>query len=281
MTPHSTDVPIRLAIAGISGRMGTTIAELAGRDPRFAIAAALTQPGDPNIGEKLCFAETDIVIAAKLPPPPQGAAPYRPCDVLIDFTTPDGTMHWLQVCERLQIPMVIGTTGHSEAQVGRIKQSAHLIPIVKAANFSLGVAALIAAAARLTTELGEGYDIEIVETHHRHKTDAPSGTAMAFYEAILAARGQMPTIPVFGRQGRPGERKPEEIGIHALRMGEYAGRHEIHFSSAGETISLTHTAHSREAFAAGALSAASWICAQPAGWFGIADMVFSKKSEPS
>lgn len=272
MTPHSTDT-IRLAIAGISGRMGTTVAELAGRDPRFAIAAALTQPGDPKIGEKLRFAETDIVIATKLPTPPKDATPYRPCDVLIDFTTPDGTMHWLQACERLQIPMVIGTTGHSEAQVARIKQSAHLIPIVKAANFSLGVAALIAAAARLAAELGEGYDIEIVETHHRHKADAPSGTAMAFYDAIRAARGQTPTSPVFGRHGRPGERKQEEIGIHAVRMGEYAGRHEIHFSSGGETISLVHTAHSREAFAAGALRAAAWIRSKPAGWFGLADII--------
>jgi 4-hydroxy-tetrahydrodipicolinate reductase len=298
---------IRLAIAGILGRMGTCVAQLASRDDRFEIVAGLTERDDSRLGKSIRCGEADLAIVDRLPTPAQPGVP--PCDVLIDFTVADGTMHWLEVCERLRIPMVIGATGHSESQIGRIQAAAHLIPIVKATNFSPGVAAVTRAIARLVAELGDEYDVEIVETHHRHKVDAPSGTALSILEAIRAARSALTspgrkdvpsrdrgrlqsrdregavaaTVPargagvtpsvVFGRHGRVGERKPGEIGVHSVRMGEHVGQHEIHLSAAGETITLRHTAHSREAFAAGALRAAAWLISRPPGCYTMNDVL--------
>jgi 4-hydroxy-tetrahydrodipicolinate reductase len=212
---------------------------------------------------------------------------------VIDFTDAAGTMEWLKTCETRRLPMLIGATGHDEAQLARIAQVARSIPIVKAANFSVGMQVVSNVLGRIANELGNEYDVEIVETHHRHKIDAPSGTAKAMVEQIVAAwpirtrsasdgpgvdplagaRGSDSTSIVFGRHGKVGERPKGEIGVHAVRMGDVVGQHEIHFSGPGETITIRHTAHSRETFAAGALRAAAWIIGKPPGLYSMRNVL--------
>lgn len=274
---------IRFAIAGATGRMGRAVLEQAGGDDRFAVAAAITVSDDPLLGQPLRIGATDVPLVDRM---------VGECDVLIDFTVPAGTMHWLDQCTERKIPMVIGATGHDAAQLARITKAGASIPFVKATNFSLGVNALFTVAKQLAHTLGPDYDIEIVETHHRRKVDAPSGTAASFLEAVQAGRAaSIPTSKgiissgappstdaetvVHGRQGETGPRPRGEIGVHALRMGDVVGHHEIHFGGPGETITLTHTAHSRTTFAAGALHAAAWIVVKPPGIYTMADVLGS------
>lgn len=257
---------IRLAVAGAMGRMGHSVVDLASRDARIELVAAI-----------------DLSAPRTLPA----------CDVLIDFTNAQGTMEWLEVCETRRLPVVIGATGHDETQLARIAEVARNIPIVKAANFSIGIQAILNALGTIAAELGDEYDVEIVETHHRHKIDAPSGTAKAIIEQIVAARplrtrsasdgpavdplagarGLDSTPVVFGRCGKVGERPKGQIGVHAIRMGEVVGQHEIHFSGPGETITIRHTAHSRETFAAGALRAATWIVGKTPGLYSMRNVL--------
>ena len=256
---------IRLAIAGATGRTGRCLLETAARDERFEVTAALTQAGDPLSGSTLRCGLKDVPIVERL---------EVPCDVLIDFTVADGTMAWLEVCCERRLPMVIGATGHSEGQLARIREASGRIPILKAANFSMGINAILALVSRLSKELGEEYDVEIVEAHHRHKVDAPSGTALAMAEEILAGRGEpRDGAVILGRSGQVGSRPPGQIGIHALRMGDFVGRHEIHFGGPGETITIQHSAYSRETFAAGALRAASWIIGKSPGFYSMRDVL--------
>ncbi|MEK6797817.1 MAG: 4-hydroxy-tetrahydrodipicolinate reductase [Planctomycetota bacterium] len=278
MTAPNT--PIRLAVAGANGRMGRCTIERALRDGRFELAAALTAPDDPALGSNLSIGDRTIPLGDRF-----ADSDKNPCDVLIDFSVACGTMVWLPVCERLGIPMVIGATGHSPAQLARIGEAACAIPIMRSGNFSLGMNAILAAIGALVRAVGPEFDIEIVETHHRHKVDAPSGTALAILDEIRRAR---PTADpsdtgdagvVFGRRGKVGQRPPGQIGVHAVRMGEIIGQHEIHLSGGGESITIRHQAHSREAFAAGALSAAAWIAGKPAGLYTMRD-VLAARTDP-
>ena len=261
---------IRLAITGATGRMGRCVLELVAGDGRFCIEAALTGPHDPLSGKTLRVGDADIPIVERY----EGA-----CDVLVDFSLPTGTIAWLDDCQRRRIPMVIGVTGHDDAQTARIRAVARDIPIVLAANFSVGVNAVLGLLGPLARALGNGYDIEIVETHHKHKVDAPSGTALAIVDEIsrgnstVAPRSKESADLVFGRQGKTGERPAGQIGVHAVRMGEIIGQHEIHFSGCGETITIRHTAHSRESFVAGALRAAAWIVGRDAGLYSMRDVL--------
>ena len=195
------------------------------------------------------------------------------CHVLIDFTVADGTMHWLEVCAARNVPMVIGATGHNDQQLETIKKVSQTIAIVKAPNCSIGIQAISNILAKLAKELGAAYDVEIVETHHRHKVDAPSGTALLLADEIARSPGRSPNDRVFGREGHTGKRPKGQIGIHAIRMGEMVGQHEIHFSGHGETITLRHIAHSRETFAVGALRAAAWVTAQSPGLYTMQDVL--------
>lgn len=248
---------IRLAIAGALGRMGRCVVERAMQDARFALVAALV---------------------AEEPSRVDGAIPYatnlsEPCDVLIDFTDAQGTRAWVPVCAERRVAMVIGTTGHDAADEARIREAAKVIALVKAANFSPGIHLVARAVRELAKQLGASFDIEIVETHHRHKVDAPSGTALMLLDELLGARGQSRDSAAFGRLGQTGSRPPGQIGVHAVRLGDVVGRHEVHFSGDGETISVQHEAHSREAFAAGALLAAAWVVGKPPGLYGMSDVV--------
>lgn len=244
---------ISLAVAGAAGRMGQRIIALAGEDARFDVLAALEKTGHPRIGDRLGdlpvqdHTETEV-------------------NVLIDFTLPDGTMHWLEFCLAGKIPMVIGTTGHTPQQVATIEEAARTIPILKATNMSVGVNLMFKLAGEMAAALGDEYDIEIVEAHHRFKIDAPSGTANSIRDAILDATGRDAARDVvYGRQGEAGKRPPRQIGMHSLRIGDTVGEHEVHFGNLGETMVLRHTAHTRDTFAAGALRAAHWLSDKPAG----------------
>ena len=274
---------IRLAVAGATGRMGQSVLEVAAGDARFEIAAALTEPGCPLAGSTIRLGDHSLTIVEKL---------EADCDVLIDFTVAEGTMALLRTAVPRGMPMVIGATGHDAEQLRGIAEAAGTIPIVKASNFAVGVQAILGVLGRLVTELGDGYDVEIVETHHRHKIDAPSGTALTIVEEIRKARGRSPQFcpltddteegkprgkVVFGRYGRTGERSPDEIGVHAIRMGETVGCHEIHFSGHGETVTIGHTAHSRETFAAGALLAAAWVVGKPPGLYSMREVMASPR----
>jgi 4-hydroxy-tetrahydrodipicolinate reductase len=264
--------------------MGRAVLDRAGEDARFEVAAAITIPGDPLLGQRVRVGAKEIAFVDRL---------TETCDVLIDFTLPAGTMHWLDICEKNNTPMVIGATGHDEHQSNRIRAAAEQIPIVKATNFSLGVNALLGVAKQLASTLGSEYDIEIVETHHRRKIDAPSGTAISFLEAVQSgvapaphgddARSCVapassrcesgPEAVVHGRHGATGPRKKGEIGVHAVRMGDVVGHHEIHFGGPGETVTIAHTALSRTTFAAGALHAAAWIIDKPPGLYAMSDVL--------
>ena len=271
---------IKLAVAGAAGRTGLSVLKLAARDQRFEIVAALTKLGCNSTGTSVRAGDRRIVITETLD---------GQCDVLVDFAVAAGTMAWLGVCKERHIPMVIGATGHNDQQLATIGEAAKHIPVLKATNFSLGIQAVMKVVGSLARELGESYDVEIVEAHHRFKVDAPSGTALTLVEAIWAARGSpqhpallvKPALPgqaecgdiVFGRHGQVGERPAGQIGVHAIRMGDAIGQHEIHFSGPGETVTIRHSVHSRDTFAAGALRAAAWIVGKPAGLYGMADAV--------
>ena len=257
---------IKLAIAGAAGRTGSAALRLAAGDDRFHVAAALSAPGSADVGETIRLEKHEVKITDAID---------GPCDVLIDFTLPAGTMAWLEYCVPRKIPMVIGPTGYTDEQRAVIKTCAQQIPIVQASNFSVGIAAIVGFLGKLASDLGDAYDVEIVETHHRHKVDAPSGTALTLLDAIAEATGRSRDHATFGRHGNVGERQPGEIGIHAVRLGETIGTHQIHFTSGGETIIINHTAHSRDAFAAGTLRAAEWIVRQQAGYYTMAEVLGS------
>lgn len=258
---------IRLAIAGAAGRMGRTVLELAAKTADMEVVCGLVAPSSPEDGRVLPFGDRTIPLSEKL---------NVECDVLLDVSMPAGTAAWLKFCEHRDIPMVIGVTGHSENQMTRIREAAHQIPIIFAANFSVGLNAILDILQPLVRRLGDGFDVEIVETHHRDKVDAPSGTALTLIEEIQRGRGSgvgQQSGVIFGRQGKVGPRVQGQIAVHAVRMGEVVGQHEIHFSGPGETISIKHQAHSREAFAAGALRAAQWIVQQGAGFYSMRDVL--------
>lgn len=260
---------IRLAMAGAAGRMGRRIIALAHGDERFEVTGALEQSGHPDLGrdagELAGVAGNGLTLTDR---------PKADFDVLIEFSTPAGTLHWLHQCLADVRPIVIGTTGHTPEQLAKIQEAATKIPVLKAANMSVGVNLLFKLAGQVAAALGDDYDIEIVETHHRFKADAPSGTALTLRDKIVRATGRdAERDVVYGRRGDSGERPRQQIGMHALRVGDTVGEHEIHFGTLGETIVLRHAAHTRDTFASGALRAAAWIIGKPAGQYDMHDVL--------
>jgi len=260
---------IRIAIAGAAGKMGMRVIALAHASDRYDLVAALEATGSPEVGRDA--GERAGIGRLHLPIQDRTQTEF---DVLIDFTSPAGTMHWLDYCLVARRPIVIGTTGHSETELAAIRQAAGTIPIVKSSNMSVGINLLLRLVGQIAGALGEEYDIEIVETHHRFKRDAPSGTALAFVEAIVEATGRSRHHDVIhGRHGILEERPRRQIGVHALRVGDTIGEHEVHFGNLGETIVLRHSAHTRDTFARGALRAAEWVVRQPPGLYSMQDVL--------
>ncbi len=257
-----------LAITGASGRMGSRLIALAGKDPAFKLLAAIERPDSPLMGrdggEVAGIGSIGVPLAFDLRPTP---------DVLIDFTTPAATRHWLKTCRDRGIGMVIGTTGLQPTDHDAIDQAAVDIPIIQAPNMSLGVNLLFKIAAEVARILGDEYDIEIVEGHHRFKKDAPSGTALGLADAILKATGKTRDRLVYDRHGDDVVREPGDIGVHALRIGDEVGKHTAYFAALGERLELTHVATNRDTFVHGALRAAKWLSSQKPGRYTIADVI--------
>jgi 4-hydroxy-tetrahydrodipicolinate reductase len=246
---------LRIGIAGIRGRMGREIAALAASDLRITLIGGLSrQAGTAESGPD--GVRLFIDIADLLPE----------IDVLIDFSAPTGTVDHASACAPAGVPVVCGTTGLDVAQMATLRTAAERVAVFHAANMSLGVNAALAVLPALVRALA-GYDVEIVEAHHRHKVDAPSGTALALARAVAGSSGEALDGRV--RHGREGasRRDADEIGIHAIRAGGNPGEHTVILASEGEEVRLSHRAFSRASYAAGALRAARLIVGQPPGWY--------------
>lgn len=265
----------RIAIAGAGGRMGQTLIAAILAQPDLSLAAALEIAGSALLGHDAgehCGRATGVAIGANL------AAALRQADVLIDFTRPAATVAHVAACADAGVGAVVGTTGLSDADSAALAAAGRRIPLVVAPNMSVGVNVLLEVVGLAARRLGADYDVEIVEMHHRHKIDAPSGTALKLGEAVAAALGRdLKTDGVFAREGVTGERKPGSIGFATLRGGDVVGDHTVVFAGPGERVELSHKAASRTTFAQGALRAARFVAAKRAaqvpGVYGMQDVL--------
>ncbi len=255
---------MKVAIAGAGGRMGQALIEAVQADGALSLAAVLDAPGTAPIGREVAgvrvSSEVDAAVAA--------------CDVFIDFTRPEGTLRHLEACLKRGRAMVVGTTGFSPRELERVRDAGLRIPIVLSPNFAVGVNVLFALAASAAKALGDGYDVEIIEAHHRHKVDAPSGTALKLGEVIAKAlKRPLKENFISGRNGDVGERPAKQIGFHAVRGGDIVGEHTALFAGLGERLELTVRSQSRMTYAAGAVRAAKWLRGRPAGLYDMADVI--------
>lgn len=262
---------LNIAVAGSSGRMGRTLIEAIQHAPDMRLSAALDRVGNPAIGKdagELIGAPCGVVIS-------DDAAHVLPgTQVLIDFTRPEATLAHIEHCRSLRINMVIGTTGFSAEQKRDIHHASRDIGIVFAPNMSVGVNVVLKLLQQAAQVLNEGYDIEIVEAHHRHKVDAPSGTALRMGEVIAQTLGRdLAQCAVYGREGITGERDPSTIGFATVRGGDIVGDHTVLFAGTGERIEISHKASSRATFSTGALRAARFLAAHKTGLFDMQDVL--------
>jgi len=261
---------LRIAVTGAAGRMGRRIAALAIEAGTFDLAAAMEMAGHEavgrDVGELARTGPFGVKVTADLPDEAE-------VDVLIDFSLPEGTMKFLPVCRRRKVPVVIGTTGLTASQQAEVSDTAGEIPIIQTANFSVGVNVLLKVVAMVAKALGPDYDIDVEETHHRFKKDAPSGTAIALARSICRVLGKdYGEVAVLGRGGLC-PRQPGEIGMHALRVGDTVGEHTVHFGNLGETVHIGHSAHTRDTFVRGALRAAQWLVGRKPGLYDMQDVL--------
>ncbi|MDY0004735.1 MAG: 4-hydroxy-tetrahydrodipicolinate reductase [Polyangia bacterium] len=248
--------PIGIAISGAGGRMGGHLRRLIAEAPDLRLAGALERPGHPEVGR----AFTDDPEVAL-----EGAG------VLIDFSLPSALLPLLGAAARRGVAIVSGTTGLDKEALAALDEAARKVPVVWSSNMSLGVNLLFALVEQVARALPLSYDAEIVELHHRHKRDAPSGTALGLLRALRAGRPEGGDS--FGRKGELAERPLGEVGVHALRGGEVVGEHQVHLLGPYERLELTHRAQSREAFAQGALQAARWVAGRSAGRYDMRDVL--------
>ena len=242
-------MPVKILLNGSNGRMGRAISDSAA-ECGCEIAAAC------DIGSR----PEDFI---------------ENCDVAVDFSFREATAALAELCAKFGKPLVIGTTGHTTEQRAKIESFSKIIPIVWAGNYSLGVNLLNHLAKIAATTLDESYDIEIVEMHHRHKKDAPSGTAKLLLDAVVEAEPEAGYHPVYGREGMCGARDPKEIGMHSLRGGTVAGVHEVSFFGQDEEVTLTHRATSRQIFVNGALAAAQKLVTREPGFYTFDQVMFA------
>jgi 4-hydroxy-tetrahydrodipicolinate reductase len=270
-TVPQTAVPIRVAVAGAGGRMGRMLIEAVEQAADCVLSAALDVPGSPAVGQDatawlgrasgvLVGTDVSVAVAAS--------------DVLIDFTRPEGTLAHLQACRAHGTRMVIGTTGFSPEQKAEVAAHAQHLGVVMAPNMAVGVNVVLQLLDMAARALNEGYDIEIVEAHHRHKVDAPSGTALRMGEVVAAALGRnLHDCAVYGREGVTGERDPSTIGFATVRGGDVVGDHTVMFLGTGERIEITHKSSSRVTYAQGSLRAARFLMGRGPGLFDMAQVL--------
>ncbi|HJW02558.1 MAG TPA: 4-hydroxy-tetrahydrodipicolinate reductase [Azospira sp.] len=261
----------RIAIAGASGRMGRMLIEATLKDAEATLASAFDRPGSPAIGKDagdLAGQACGVAVVDS------ADAALAVADCLIDFTRPEGTLEHLALCRKHGVSIVIGTTGFDAAGKQAIADAAKEIPVVFAPNMSVGVNVvfkLLDTAARI---LSQGYDIEIVEAHHKHKVDAPSGTALRMGEVVANALGRdLQECAIYGREGVTGERDPSTIGFATVRGGDIVGDHDVMFCGIGERVEISHKAGSRMPYALGSLRAARFLAGKKNGLFDMQDVL--------
>ena len=262
---------IRVAIAGATGRMGRMLIEAVTAADDCQLGGALDQPSSPMLGQDAAAflgQSSGVKIVSDLREGLSNA------DVLIDFTRPEGTLAHLAVCSELGVKAVIGTTGFSPEEKALISEHARHIGIMMAPNMSVGVNVVLRLLDQAARALNEGYDIEIVEAHHRHKVDAPSGTALQMGEVVAQALGRnLKECAVYGREGVTGARDPSTIGFATVRGGDVIGDHTVLFAGIGERIEISHKSSSRQTYAQGALRAARFLAAHGAGLYDMNDVL--------
>jgi 4-hydroxy-tetrahydrodipicolinate reductase len=263
--------PVRVALKGVLGRMGRRIAALLEETPGAVLSAALEKQGSAGVGRDLAEAAG---VQTKLPIGDDLSAALDVSDVLIDFTVAPSTLADIETYARAGKAVVIGTTGFTPEESRRIRETLAPIPYVLAPNMSVGVNVLFNLVRQAAQALGDDYDVEIIEAHHRFKKDAPSGTAVRLGEVAAEALGrEYPGDAVFGREGMVGERTPKEIGMQVVRAGDIVGDHTVLFGALGERLELVHRAHSRDTFARGAIRAALWLHGKPVGGYDMQDVL--------
>ncbi len=263
---------VKVVVTGAAGRMGTQIVRLVRGTEGMAVAGAVERPG-PAIGQDAGalagLGTIGVPVADDLAKALAGGA-----DAVVDFTSHEASARHAEVCAERGVPLVIGSTGFTPDAKARVAAAARRVPIVLSPNMSVGVNVLFELVRQAAKVLGDAYDVEIVEIHHKKKRDAPSGTAVRLGEVAAEALGRDPKDALaYARHGILGERPPWQIGVQTLRGGDVVGEHTVYFCGEGERLELTHRATSREQFARGALRAARWIAGRPAGLYDMADVL--------
>jgi len=261
-----------IVVAGAAGRMGSRLVACLGDAPDLRLLAALEVPGHGALGrdagELAGVGRLGVVVTD------DPAAAIAPDRVLVEFSAPEASVAHLRLVARAGARAVVGTTGFSAAERREIEELARRAAILVSPNMSVAVNVAFSLLATMARALGDDYDVEITETHHRFKKDAPSGTALRMAEVVAGALGRdLGRVAVHGRQGLPGERPRHEIGILSLRSGDVVGEHTVSFGTLGERLELTHRAHSRDTFARGAVRAARWIAQRPPGLYSMQDVL--------
>ncbi len=263
---------IDVVVSGAAGRMGGRIVALAKESADLHLAGALERSGHPALGRDAGELAGVGIVGVFLSPDPVHVLTHG--RVLVEFTTPEATLEHLRVAAKANARAVVGTTGFSKAELREIDLLSRQLPIVLAPNMSVGVNLTLKILAQVASALGEDYDVEITEIHHRGKKDAPSGTALKMAEVIAQALGRdLAQVAVHGRQGMTGERSPKEIGILSLRAGDVVGEHTVVFGGLGERIEITHRASSRDTFARGALRAVRFVAQAAPGLYSMQDVL--------
>jgi 4-hydroxy-tetrahydrodipicolinate reductase len=263
---------VKAIVSGAAGRMGGRIVHLIEAAPGIGLAGAVESPGHAavgrDVGEVVGLTRKEMPVAGSLAEVLAGG------DVLIEFTHPEPSLAHLREAVKADKAMVLGTTGFSPAQLAEIRALGTRIPLVFAPNMSVGVNLLFKVVADVARVLGDSYDVEIVEAHHRMKKDAPSGTAIKLGQVIAQALGRdLEEVGVYARKGLIGERRQQEIGLQTVRAGDIVGEHTVLFGGIGERLELIHRAHSRDNFARGAVRAALWVVKQPPGLYDMQDVL--------
>lgn len=262
----------RTIVTGATGRMGRRLMACIQGDPNYTLVGAVTRAAHDALGRDA----GDIAGVEKFNVPVSAnlADVVAKADVIIDFSVPAAALDYLRLARDAGVAMVIGTTGFSAAEREVIVEQSRYVPCVLAPNMSLGVQVMLQLLRQAAALLGTGYDIEILEAHHRTKVDAPSGTAVRMGDILSAARQQtLDAAGVYGRQGQIGRRTDTEIGMHAIRGGDIVGEHTVIFAGMGERIELIHRSQSRDNFVQGALRAAQWLVHQSPGLYGMEDVI--------
>jgi 4-hydroxy-tetrahydrodipicolinate reductase len=259
-------------VCGAAGRMGSTVVRLVHQSGTLKVVGAIEASANPQVnkdaGEVAGVGHIGLPITVELLPLLEGQV------IVIEFSTPDATLEHVRLAAKKKVPIVIGTTGLDQAQLTEIKKLSQQTPILLSANMSLGVNLLVSLLGKVAKTLGDDYDVEIIEAHHRFKKDAPSGTALALGRAAAQGLGRnLDEVGINGRKGIVGERTQKEIALLSVRAGDIVGDHTVIFGGIGERLEFIHRAHSRETFAQGALRAARWLAKQKPGFYGMQDVL--------